>query len=290
MSTSVRFSIADNMTDVPSNKFFGHEEHVCDLERLSRESLLGHAYLFFGDEGVGKFRVALGFANFLERGEWQVPEQEMLSDVLLIACGEEQESVGIDRVRAIRKFLSATPFHSSRRTVIIRDAEFLTWEAESALLKIMEEPPSRTLIIMIARDPSALFPPLVSRMAKVYFARLSRTALAEALVREFEIPTREAAVLAARSFGRLGYALSLLRGGARRRKSATTEKAPTKTKIRAEEALASKLEGLILDRWGKGVQKESSSLAFLLSRLEAASRFNLNPRLQEKAILYTLNG
>ena len=263
MSINARFSIADNA-------FLGHEEQVKDFERLAREGLLGHAYCFFGDEGIGKFRFAHAFAHFLERGTWHAGGKETLTDALFVECADEEASVGIDAVRAIRKFLSSTPFHSARRTVVIRDAELLTWEAESALLKIVEEPPTHALIIMVARAPEALFPPLLSRMAKVYFSRLSRAALSDILVREFEVSPREAKTLATHSFGRLGYALTKL----------------AKKKKAGETTLTGTLESLILERWEKDVKKEAGMLAFLLSRLEAASRFNLNPRLQEKAIAY----
>lgn len=265
MSTSARFSIADNT-------FLNQEEQVRDFERLARDGYLGHAYLFFGDEGVGKFRFASALANFLERGEWRTPGTKTLTDALFVECDEEESSLGIDAVRAMRKFLSTTPFHSPRRTVIIRDAELLTWEAESALLKLMEEPPVHALIIMVARSPEAVFPPLVSRMAKVYFSRVSRGMLADFLAKELDIAAREASALAGRSFGRLGYALALAK-----------EKGKKKG---GDDSLQGKLEELILSRWEKGVKKESAKLSFLLSRLEAASRFNLNPRLQEKAVAH----
>ncbi|MFH0806759.1 MAG: AAA family ATPase [Candidatus Brennerbacteria bacterium] len=281
MSTSARFSIGDNI-------FLGHEEQARDFPRLVNAGLLGHAYLFFGDEGVGKFRFAHALANFLERGALNVEEHETLTDALFVEAKEaaqrsgaslapsgRESSLGIDTVRAIRKFLSTTPFHSSRRTVVIRDAELLTWEAESALLKIMEEPPVHALIIMIARSPEALFPPLVSRMAKIYFSRVPRTILADFLVTEARVPAREASALAARSFGRLGYALALMKN---------KKRAGTKS----DATLAEKLEELILEHWEKGAKREAGTLAFLLSRLEAASRFNLNARLQEKAVAHIM--
>ncbi len=270
MSTNVRSSIADSV-------FLGHEAHVRDFTRLAAENLLGHAYCFFGDEGVGKFRFARAFAHFLERGQWNTNDAAILSDVLVIECGAEETSVGVDVVRAVRKFLAETPFHSPRRTVIVRDAELLTWEAESAFLKIMEEPPSHALILMTVRTPESLFPPLVSRMAKVHFARLARKTLTETLVHEFKVPLREASAVSSRSFGRVGYALRLV---------AEKKKASKKS----DKTLAQELESLILARWEKGVKGEARALAFLLARFEAASRFNLNPRLQSKAISYMISG
>ncbi|MDP3975086.1 MAG: hypothetical protein Q8P88_02270 [Candidatus Jorgensenbacteria bacterium] len=270
MSTNVRSSTADK-------ELLGHEEKTRAFRGLVEARSLGHAYLFFGDDGIGKFRFAVALANLLERKQWEVGRSETLSDVFIVECPEEETSLGIDVVRTIRRFLSETPFHSSRRTVIIRDAERLTWEAESALLKIMEEPPPHALILVVARDPSALFPPLASRMAKVYFARFSREALAELLTRHFGASAREASTLAARSFGRLGYALKIMKNGKGKSK-----------KEMSEETLAEKLEALVLSRFERGVEKESAALSFLLARLEAASRFNLNPRLQERAVAHTI--
>lgn len=273
MSTSAHSSTADSA-------FWGHETHVRDFTRLADSGLLGHAYCFFGDEGVGKFRFARALAYFLEHGEWHADGTRVLSDALVVECGEEETSVGIDVVRTIRKFLAATPFRSSRRTVIIRDAELLTWEAESALLKLMEEPPVHALILVVVRTPEALFPPLASRMAKVHFSCLSRAELADILVRAWNVPVSHAKALAARSFGRAGYALRQLAAGKRTRVK----------KNAADETLAGTIDSLILAQWEKGVRKEATVLSFLLSRLEATSRFNLNPRLQEKAISYMISG
>lgn len=272
MSTSARSSTADNV-------FGGHETHVRDFTRLASGGLLGHAYCFFGDEGVGKFRFAHALAHFLEHGEWHTDGTRVLTDALVVECGEEETSVGIDAVRAIRKFLAATPFHSARRTVIIRDAELLTREAESALLKLMEEPPAHALILVVVRTPESLFPPLASRMAKVHFSCLSRAELAEVLSRVWDVPASQAKALATRSFGRVGYALRQLAAGKRTRGK----------KSAGDETLAGTIESLILARWEKGVRKEATALSFLLSRLEAASRFNLNPRLQEKGISYMIS-
>lgn len=249
----------------------GHEALVHDFIRLAEENRLHHAYLFFGDEGVGKFRFASSLAHFLERRSWRVPSGAILADALFLERGAEESSLGIDAVRAIRGFLAAKPFRAPRRTVVIRDAEFLTREAESALLRIVEEPPPHALIIMVARSRETLSPPLMSRMAAVHFGRLSRAALKEILQRTYAFSAREASALAARAFGRLGYALALAKRGAR--------PAPPQGAT-----LAEKLESLVLSRWERGVTGEVKALSFLLDRFEIASRFNLNRGLQEKAV------
>ncbi|MBI2279015.1 MAG: hypothetical protein HYU81_03070 [Candidatus Brennerbacteria bacterium] len=285
-------------TSVGNGEWFGHEAHVRAFRELAGNGLLGHAYCFFGDEGVGKFRFACALAHFLEGGAWSVRDERALSDFLIIARDAEEPrsratkqdrsgengaagraSIGVDAARAVRTFLSATPFASPRRTVVVRDAEWLTAEAQSALLKIVEDPPPHALVILIARDPSVLTAPLASRTVKVYFPRLSRAVLADILESMHQVSAREASALAARAFGRLGYALALAKNKARR----------PDEKTRTEETLAEQLESLILARWEKNVRGESATLSSLLSRFEAASRFNLNPRLQEKYVSYIMS-
>lgn len=281
MSTSARSFTADNAV--------GHDAHAASFTRLAKEGALGHAYLLYGDEGIGKFRFAAALAAFLERGIWDAKRFETLTDTLVLTRGSEATSLGIEAVRAMRRFLSQTPLRSPRRTVILRDAEDLTREAESALLKTVEEPPSHALILCVAKDPSVLFPPLASRMAKIYFARLSHEALTVFLVEQHTMSRSEASVLAARSFGRPGRAIRLMEEGKRK-------------KSKEPDTLSARLEALILARWerlhslrespepqgSRGVAKEAGALAFLLSRAEAAARFNLNPGLQEKAVAYML--
>jgi len=272
MSTNGRSSTADS-AHLP--RIVGHEAHEASFRRLAEEKALRHAYLFYGDEGIGKFRFAIGLAHFLEYGVWECGEEALRADALVVSVSENGTTIGIDEVRTLRAFLSTTPLAAPYRIAIIRDAERLSHEAESALLKIMEEPPPHTLIIVVARDPNVLAPPLASRMAKIYFARFSRAALADFLRHNFKMSPRQAALLAGRSFGRPGYALRL---------------AATKNARKEEDGvdLPRKLERLIVARWEIGVRAESRRLAFLLDRFEAASRFNLNPRLQEKAVAHAL--
>jgi len=78
--------------------------------------------------------------------------------------------VGIDHIRDARSFLFQTSLPSSRgRVVIINDAHRMSDQAQSAMLKILEEPPRGGLIIFVAYDSSALFETLISRLARIFF-------------------------------------------------------------------------------------------------------------------------
>ncbi len=77
--------------------------------------------------------------------------------------GEEKESIGIAAIRNLQKTLFLTPLKSKTKACIIQDANTLTIEAQNALLKILEEPPNNTLIILVAKNHTAFLPTVISR-------------------------------------------------------------------------------------------------------------------------------
>ncbi len=89
----------------------------------------------------------------------------------LIIKPDEKGVIGIDVVRSLKRFLWQKPANSKLRTVIIREAENLTNPAQSASLKIVEEPPESALIIFIAKNIENLLPTLTSRIQKVHFPK-----------------------------------------------------------------------------------------------------------------------
>lgn len=247
----------------------GHEDKVQAFRNLIASGNLGHSYLFFGPPGIGKFLFAKTLAYVLEYGAFET-ESEPLIDAVFIAP-DDKEIIGVEAVRGIKHFLSERPFRSVRRLVVLRDAEALTREAQSAMLKIVEEPNESALIVFIAREPQALFAPLRSRLTKIYFQPFSKGLLKSVLAKFYEVPTREAEIIAAKSFGRLGRALELAAG--------------KKTKFaNLEGELAEEINNLYF----MGVRAHSELLKWLGERQIAIARFNLNARLQQKAVDYKM--
>src|SRR3990172_3201482 len=125
----------------------GHERAIKDLKKLADSSSLSHAYLFHGLSMVGKRLVAESLANYLENGVFVREEGAILLDAKTFSPGESG-SLGIDTVRELQDFLSKRPVKSPRRTAIVDGAEKMTAEAQNALLRIAEEPPSSSLVIL----------------------------------------------------------------------------------------------------------------------------------------------
>lgn len=129
------------------------------LERFHSRGVLGHAYLFFGEDVKALETLVQAFAGYLEGG---------ITPRIDFAVVPGTGAIGIDEVRVARRFLSGKPFRSPRRTFFFPRAERMTAQAAHALLKLAEEPPPSGLLMLTARDLGALLPTLVSRFVRFY--------------------------------------------------------------------------------------------------------------------------
>ncbi len=186
----------------------GHSDKIRDLKRLAKDGNLSHGYVFWGPAMIGKRLVAEALANFLETGSFETPK--LLQDCLVIK--PSGNTIGIDQVREIKNFLWQKPAISSRRTLVIDDADFMTADAQNALLKIAEEPPASALIVLVTDDPDALNPTVFSRLQKIYFSPVPQEELARwAEARFGKNPAAKKAVV--QSAGRPGLLSALLTDG-----------------------------------------------------------------------------
>lgn len=248
---------------------YGFEELQEKFSALKAAGALGHAYLFFGDSGIGKWQFARALGGFFERGSWNESPDPLL-DALFIERDPEKSSIGIDAVRAARQFLWQTPLRSPFRYVAVNDAHLLTPEAQGAMLKLVEEPPSHAFISFISFDPSTLDAPLRSRLQRMYCRRMPRRDLEKILVSSFGVSAGAAEKAAIQAYGRIGRALALLG------KVQGDNRAEDDPERAIEEAIVSLHSS-------SGAEAASGVLKRLLARESFIKRFNINGPLQTKA-------
>jgi len=118
-------------------------------------------------------------------------------------------SIKIDQIRTLCQTLAMKPYEAAMRLVIISDAQALTPAAGNALLKVLEEPPLRTILVLISAHPSDLLPTVVSRCQHIRFNPISKTNLASLLVREHGVDAGDAIIIAAMAAGSLSRALRM---------------------------------------------------------------------------------
>ena len=273
----------------------GHEKLKKDFRELVQKNKLAHGYLFFGQPRIGKKLFASCLANFLETGKLLEPDK-ILADFLMIKP-DEQGTIGIDQMRQLRNFLWQKPFASSRRTAVIDDSEAMTGEAQNAILKIAEEPPESSLLIIIASDYERLWPTLQSRMQKIYFAPVGQTLIEKWLKETVKCKADDARNFAEVSFGQPGLALmftsdegfKLLRQSAEKfLKSGFWERRNVIKTILEDEKfnLSRFLEALLIFLSNDVVSGKNADLWHKISALRRdGESYNINPRLQLEALL-----
>lgn len=136
------------------------------LLRTVQRGLMHHAYILYGEDIGAAEETAQKIANFFEHGAFEVSKNTLVESLIIRPSGE---SVGIDDVRRVRRFLAQKPARSACKTVIITRTEYLTAEAQNALLKIMEEPPEYARIFLIVSQKERIFPTVRSRAHAVHF-------------------------------------------------------------------------------------------------------------------------
>jgi DNA polymerase-3 subunit delta' len=115
--------------------------------------------------------------------------------------------IKIDQVRSLRKQLLFAPIHGGRRVIIVNDAHKMNAEASNAMLKMLEEPPDNTHIVLTAPQTSDLLPTIVSRCQHVAFRPLHPTRIAAVLRERVGLDEDTAMAIAVLAKGSLGKAL-----------------------------------------------------------------------------------
>jgi DNA polymerase-3 subunit delta' len=215
------------------------------LTRMLATGRVPHALLLQGPEGVGKGTVAraVGAALLCESRSAREPEDGIAEacgactacklvahgshpDLLVVerlpkkqppasrgdaappAPGDLRSFILVDQIRQVSQFAALSPRQGRRRVFIIDPADRMNTEAQNALLKTLEEPPGRAVLMLVASRPQLLLTTVRSRTFNISFGPL-RTAELATLLRERGMPEQEALARAALAEGRPGRALGL---------------------------------------------------------------------------------
>ena len=200
------------------SEIVGHEQIKEHMQAAIRDKKPFHAYLFQGEEGVGKEALARTFAAGLQCQSESAdkPCKECVScrqmesgnqpDVIWVT--REKASLGVDEIREqLCNTMDIKPFSSPYKIYLVPEAEKMTEAAQNALLKTIEEPPEYGIVILMTSNISALLPTIQSRCLTMEFRPLS-TPVVESYVKEHcQVPDYQARASAAFAQGNLGKAM-----------------------------------------------------------------------------------
>jgi DNA polymerase III subunit delta' len=207
----------------------GHNAARARLLDMVRGGRLPGGLILAGPRGVGKATTAFALARLLLSGAapdtLDCPPGHPVAarvaaggepDLLTAEPAEGKATLGVEAVRAIAHFAHLTPARAGGwRVAIVDDACAMTRQAQNALLKVLEEPPARALLILIAHRPGLLLPTVRSRAARLTFGPLEAGEVAALLAQSADPPPEaDRALLAALAGGSAGAALAQHAAGA----------------------------------------------------------------------------
>jgi DNA polymerase III subunit delta' len=277
--TTVRPGVLDGaIAPAENSKLFGHREAESFLAQSYKSGKGHHAILIEGPEGIGKATLAFRFANHVlchpEPG--QAPESLGDPDPASIATrqiasgashnllhlarpidektGRAKGAITVDEVRRAGKFFGQTSGTGNWRIVIIDPADDLNRNAANAILKILEEPPRRSLFLVLTHAPGKLLPTIRSRCLSLRLKPLEAGALRQALAHlGFDLAGANADQILAAAGGSVSEALKLINYGGL--------------------DIAAAFEG-VLAAQGPSVRKQMHKLADILSAKDSETIFD----------------
>lgn len=225
---------------------FGHEAAENHFLAAWNSGRLPHAWLLTGPEGVGKATFAFRIARFvlsqglLESGSdsgvnlfgdpvqpetlYLDPDDPVFhrvasaghADLMTLERTENPEtkkmrtSIAVDDVRKAGEFFRLTAAEGGWRVVVVDSADELNISAANALLKILEEPPEKALMLLVSHSPMRLLPTIRSRCCQLALKPLQADAVSSLLSKA--LPNQDAAsieLLATLAEGSAGKAITL---------------------------------------------------------------------------------
>lgn len=200
------------------NDILGQNKPVEMLKSYLAESRLSGAYLFTGPEGVGKKLLAKTLAKAVNCLELSADscnkcvscrkiEAGQHPDIHIIENGEDD--IKIESIRQLQKEIYLRAYEAKVKVFIIDNCHKLTSEAQNSLLKVLEEPPKNSLIILITDKPGLLYKTVISRCRALRLEPMPRRTVEEELKNNHKLDPQFSHFLSYFSEGRLGYALKL---------------------------------------------------------------------------------
>lgn len=183
---------------MPFEQILGNEKVKDELIKQIQTDHVLHSYLFVGNEGIGKKRMATEFAKMLLCREQEKPCGHCKSCIAFDGDNhpdfhivEASGTIKIEQIRMLQEKTLEKPIISNRKVYLIDDSEKMTTEAQNCLLKTLEEPPEYITIILLTSNESKILKTILSRCTKIYFEPISDEILMSYLQKQGETVTKQ---------------------------------------------------------------------------------------------------
>ena len=270
----------------------GHQKQWRLFKRAVEAEKISQAYLFVGQEKIGKKAFALELVKLINS---QPCLKEHDPDLILI---EPQDSViQISQIRELNSWLSLKPHSALFKIAIIDQAHYLTQEAQNCFLKTLEEPRGRALLILITEMPELLVSTILSRVQKIKFFPVNKNEI-RTYLRKQGIRDEEVEEITELSFGKPGLAIDLISDREKLKNERkiikeliTVSRANLAFRFQYAKELSERKDlGEVLNAWlryfrGAGIYKFKNAIKQIQEANFLISSTNVNPRLTLEVLM-----
>ena len=198
----------------------GQESVVEHLKNVVETGKAAHAYIINGEIRSGKEFIAKIFAKALQcEADGEKPcgvcrsckqtDSNNQPDIILVQH-EKPNSIGVEDIRnRINGDMMIKPYSSPYKIYIVNEGEKMTVQAQNALLKTLEEPPSYGIIMILTTNLETMLPTILSRCVTLNMKPVADQKIQKYLMEELQIPHYKAQVCVAFARGNIGKAKSL---------------------------------------------------------------------------------
>ncbi|MFO8111423.1 MAG: DNA polymerase III subunit delta' [Desulfosalsimonadaceae bacterium] len=207
----------------------GQQRQIRMLAAALQKKEVPHAMLFTGEAGIGKKTTAIHFAMACNCTHPMPMAGGFVFSGSVNPCGECRPcrkiasgnhpdvyhiqppgaTIKIEQIRTLCSALALRPHEALLRVVLLSDAHLMNAEAGNALLKVLEEPPEKTIFILAAPEAADILPTIVSRCRHLRFNPIPEDQLEAFLVEHRGMTPENAMIVASMANGSIGRALSI---------------------------------------------------------------------------------
>lgn len=198
----------------------GHKDILKYISSAVENNRVSHAYILNGERGSGKKMLANLFAMTLlcETGDnepcgkchsCKQAESGNHPDIIRVTH-EKPNSISVDDIRTqVNNTVDIKPYQGPYKVYIIPQADMMTPQAQNALLKTIEEPPSYAVFLLLTENAETLLPTINSRCVMLKLRNIKDTLIKKYLMENLEIPDYKADMCTAFAQGNMGRAIML---------------------------------------------------------------------------------
>lgn len=197
------------------NNIIGHEKQKEFLTKVVLNKKIPHAFLFAGEDMVGKKTLAFAFAKLILCDNNACQTCKTCTDIDkrispdLYFVSDENNNIEIDKIRAVREFLRLKSYSNKKKIAIIDNAHLMGNDAQNSILKLLEEPPENSILILVTSFKEMILETIKSRVQEINFNKVSRKEIEEYLISK-GTDKREAEEISIFSGGKVGQAIEFL--------------------------------------------------------------------------------